>query len=697
MKYLTKFQTQDEYNDFIVSSAFCTPNVSKIGEGTSVEDCDVFFNPKSESKYLQMYALGDGEITFTIPDGNPVANIPSISYSKDNGEHWTTVNNVDGSEVVATVEVSMFDKVLFKSTCDSGTNWNSANTEAASYPAQFASTCKVNLGGNLASLMYGDDFEGKVTAKRSITHMFLRLFTNLQAVDASKLCLPYTTLTTGMYQKMFCDCTTLVKAPSTLPAKTCSTQAYYAMFYNCTSLREGPAIVATSVAKSAMTSMFYGCISLEEAPYLPAKTLADCCYMDMFNGCTSLTAIPAFVFNKITSQSCRRMFAGCSSLVAVPPLTSVTNTLGVSGCQAMFSACTSLRDVATFPTAACGAYCYGHMYNGCTSLTGLPSSLNVTLSAYCFCSTFGETKVDNAHLPTLPKTSLADGCYYGMFVYCTGITTGPALPAATLKASCYREMFYGCTNLTAAPALTAATTYAAGCFANMFALCSKLVNPPAMNATFPTNASACSAMFLSCTSLSATPQLTISTIGGLGCAAMFKGCTALKTNRLTMNVTAIGSKGMMEMFNGCTGLTDSFISSINVSLTGTIGTSGLYATFKDCKLITTAPTLTVPTLAAGGMASCFAGCTALVNGPDLVATALPSKSNCYSYMFDGCSSLARVKAMFTTTPATNLTNNWMRNVLNASSCIFIKNASATWTTRSAHGVPTNWTIQTASA
>ena len=51
--------------------------------------------------------------------------------------------------------------------------------------------------------------------------------------------------------------------------------------------------------------------------------------------------------------------------------------------------------------------------------------------------------------------------------------------------------------------------------------------------------------------------------------------------------------------------------------------------------------------------------------------------------------------MFTTTPSDLYTNNWVQNV--ASTGTFVKNSSATWTTTGVHGVPSGWTVQTASA
>ena len=55
--------------------------------------------------------------------------------------------------------------------------------------------------------------------------------------------------------------------------------------------------------------------------------------------------------------------------------------------------------------------------------------------------------------PELPATTLAAGCYGGMFYGCTGLTEAPELPATTLVDWCYGEMFSGCTNLSSVTCL----------------------------------------------------------------------------------------------------------------------------------------------------------------------------------------------------------------------------------------------------
>jgi hypothetical protein len=49
----------------------------------------------------------------------------------------------------------------------------------------------------------------------------------------------------------------------------------------------------------------------------------------------------------------------------------------------------------------------------------------------------------------LPATTLAEACYYNMYVGCSSLVEAPALPATDLTGApdCYNSMFKDCTNL----------------------------------------------------------------------------------------------------------------------------------------------------------------------------------------------------------------------------------------------------------
>ena len=257
----------------------------------------------------------------------------------------------------------------------------------------------------------------------------------------------------------------------------------------------------------------------------------------------------------------------------------------------------------------------------------------LTLSSYTFKGLFQNSRIVNANDLLIPATTLANNCYQYMFYYCRSLTTAPVLPATTMAKYCYDSMFQGCTSLTTAPTLSA-TTLANNCYQYMFQDCTSLTTAPTLSAT--TLAHYCYAyMFRYCTSLNTAPVLPATTMKNYCYASMFQGCTSL----------------------------------------------------------TTAPTLSATTLANYCYAGMFSGCTSLTMAPVLPARTLVSY--CYATMFNGCTSLSYIKAMFTTSPATSYTNAWVTNV--KSTGTFVKNSAATWNVTGVNGIPSGWTVRTASS
>ena len=207
------------------------------------------------------------------------------------------------------------------------------------------------------------------------------------------------------------------------------------------------------------------------------------------------------------------------------------------------------------------------------------------------------------------------------------------LPATALATSCYQNMFYNCASLTTAPELPA-TTLAGSCYNGMFSGCTSLTTAPELPAT--TLKSSCyQNMFSDCTSLTTAPELPATTLATYCYQDMFSDCTSL----------------------------------------------------------TTAPELPATTLANYCYNGMFIGCTSLTTAPELPATTLATY--CYNGMFQNCSRLNYIKAMFTTPPSNTYTRQWVSGV--SSTGTFVKNSAATWTTTGVNGVPTGWTVETASA
>ena len=281
-----------------------------------------------------------------------------------------------------------------------------------------------------------------------------------------------------------------------------------------------------------------------------------------------------------------------------------------------------------------------------------------TLGADCYDEMFGDcTELTIA--PELPATTLADYCYYQMFIGCTGLSRAPQLPATILADYCYYYMFQGCTSLTQAPELPA-TTLAEGCYGSMFEGCSSLTTAPVLPAT---------------------------TLEDHCYEQMFKGCTSI-TTASELSATTLTQNCYKGMFDGCTSLVTA------PALSATTLASYCYGSmFSDCTSLTQAPTLPATTLTSHCYSSMFWGCTNLTTAPELPATTLVS--SCYDFMFYNCSKLNYIKAMFTTKPSSSYTGSWVNGV--AATGTFVKNSSATWSVTGANGVPTGWTVETASS
>ena len=165
---------------------------------------------------------------------------------------------------------------------------------------------------------------------------------------------------------------------------------------------------------------------------------------------------------------------------------------------------------------------------------------------------------------------------------------------------------------------------------------------------------------------------------------MFSGCTNLISAPALPAIT-LTDACYMAMFNGCTSLTTA------PELPATTLANQCYRNmFVGCTSLTTAPKLSATTLVYGCYSYMFLNCTSLTVAPELPATTLAY--NCYTYMFQGCTNLNYIKAMFTTTPSTTYTSNWVTGV--ASSGTFVKNAAATWDVNGVNGIPTGWTVET---
>ena len=328
----------------------------------------------------------------------------------------------------------------------------------------------------------------------------------------------------------------------------------------------------------------------------------------------------------------------------------------------LFSGCTSLveADKLLLPATTLANRCYYSMFLGCTSLEQAPELPARELADRCYQYMFQDCS-SLATAPELPATTLVDGCYYAMFSGCTSLIQAPKLPATTLESDCYTYMFYGCKSLTTAPELPA-TSLTIDCYMYMFTRCRSLTTAPELPATIMTEG-CYSSMFAGCTSLIHAPELPATKMAK-GCyAGMFESCSSL-TTAPELPATTLANYCYSSMFGGCTSL----IHAPSVLPARTLASSCYTFMFNDCISLTTAPELPATTLVGG----------------------------CYYQMFYDCTNLNYIKAMFTTRPETSYsapTYAWLSGV--ASGGTFVANSTATWTSsiyRDPSTVPEGWTI-----
>ena len=663
--------------------------------------------------------------------------------------------------------------------------------------------CYYGMFQNCTSLVTAPELPATTLAASCYRAMFYGCSSLTAAPD-----LPATELAEECYYSMFTRCSGLTQTPASLPATTLATSCYYAMFYACSQLTTAPELPATTLAERCYESMFYECSSLITAPELPATTLTLACYHWMFHSCTSLTTAPDLPATTLTEDCYNCMFYNCPSLMAAPDIPATTvapyccyamfsggctslttgpqmlpaTTLAESCYQFMFWGCSSLTNAPELPATNLAPLCYYSMFERCSSLTTAPQLPATELAEDCYRYMFWSC-TSLAEAPELPATALTKGCYYNMFGACESLETAPDLPATELADSCYTYMFSGSLNLKYVKAL-ATNISASGCV-------DEWLRDVAANGTFiksaqmndwPTGISGIPEGWTvendGATLISASKYLTFTSEGltVIGMENVADNAPVLyysedldtwkQWDYDTLHVKS--SRPLYFCGNNPNGVSitrsediaySSFTASgdyfsvsgdmmslldPNNDLTAMPSTGGFVYLFKDCSLLTSAPSLPATVLSYGCYAGLFYGCSNLTEAPVLPATEMKAASyiimfsgcsslttapelpattlddSCYSQMFEGCTSLAEAPELPATTlvqacysgmfkdctslsrivcKATDISAqsclvDWVNNV--SSQGTFVKSIGVQWP-EGVSGIPEGWTVQDAEA
>ena len=453
-----------------------------------------------------------------------------------------------------------------------------------------------------------------------------------------------------------------------------------------------------------------------------------------------------------------KQFVMTGSIAASGNIMSLLNfstTLTAYAFYYLFQGCTSLTQAPELPADTLATGCYNTMFHS-TSITTAPALPATTLTAECYTSMFYNC-ASLTQAPVLPATTLADSCYYAMFSGCTSLTTAPELPATTLAISCYSFVFNNCSKLNYVKAMFT-TNPATGSYITMWLGNVSPTGTFVKNsaATWTNDDAKIPTGWTVQVEGGVTPgpeperDYLCFTSTGNSTVAMTEvnKLTDISKNKViqykindgqwqTWNLSAVSlvdgdkmylkSDDTMPISEGYTGfrrfdMTGSIAASGNVmsllNFSDTLPSYVFYCLFEYCSVLTTAPALPATTLTEGCYYSMFSYCSSLIQAPALPATTLADhcydamfqectslttapelpattlKASCYSYMFNGCTKLNYVKAMFTSVSVTIYSLNlWLENV--SPTGTFVKNSAATWTNDDA-GIPTGWTVQTAS-
>ena len=261
---------------------------------------------------------------------NKTPNNPTLSYSLDDGETWTTTT-ISGTVTFGTINTGQ--KIIFKGNNKRlATAWDTYN--------YFNATKQFKVYGNVMSLLFGDNFvNNSEFFGEGTTHNFAGLFYGRTTlIDASNLILPALTCTTSCYNGMFRGATNLVYGPKLLPALDVPQDGYSSMFEGCTSLVEAPEILATTVSgNTALNRMF--CMNrnskvtaaMTKGPILRITNTSDYSntYQQLFCGNGNLVEIT--ILRSGTSLSFTNWLNNVSSTGVIKTLSGTTFTSGVNG------------------------------------------------------------------------------------------------------------------------------------------------------------------------------------------------------------------------------------------------------------------------------------------------------------------------------------------------------------------------------
>ena len=343
--------------------------------------------PKEQPNYLCFTALESGTFTLTIGANLSTSLLSYVEYSL-NGRTWVKTDNVYSTTVtITTPTVNAGDKVYWRGSGTRNSPTRDTNTNNKSI---FSSTCKFDISGNIASYLFGKNYQNVALAYRAFVGLFMNC-TNL--VNAQDLVIDPVTTTYDDFAYLFYGCTSLLTSPdlSNIPINE---YIFAGTFQGCTSLVSTSELPQTALMRNCYYSMYMGCTALTVPSPIGAKVFKQSSCSQMYYGCTHLTKAAAMTVDDAENSAFLGMYQGCTLLTDAENIT-INSFSGTNICQNMFRQCSSLVDkIPTINASSITNGCFTYMYYMCSNLTKAHSFPALTLLPTCYSFMYHSTKVN---------------------------------------------------------------------------------------------------------------------------------------------------------------------------------------------------------------------------------------------------------------------------------------------------------------
>lgn len=614
--------------------------------------------------------------TVSIKKSNSGAPTLTVYYSKDL-QTWTALSST--STTARTVSLAAWETVYFKCTTN---NWGTISGTSMYSNKIFFGSAHV-MGGNIMSLLYGDNFVGKkVFPNENVECIFYALFSgNTACRDASQLVLPVTHIesTTGLMGK----------------------RCYCSMFEDCSNLQHGPQVDLRFRDASnpielerCMERFLKGCSRLKDV-HICLQNLNDC-YYDIFLSTTYLDGLVWYDYSGKPISSA----PASVSIVKLPAMydSNYNRVIGItSNTMGEINSITDSNSVKIFDDIREKEYFYiENTYAGTNTITFTtntegtpPSGKYATSVEYSTDKVHWNTLTFNTSTPQTVQISQNQKLYLrnntGYFSYYDNTNKY----YTKISGSASHNIGGNIASLLDYTHIST-VSYGIGSFAFLFSYDTYLDYATNLIIDRTYVSDWCFGQAFERSGIKEICDFnSVCNVGRTAFNGMFQHSSLVHAPDFD-NLVSTGVRSAFSWYcHDCTSLvsTGSFKSLIRV------GPYGFNQAFTNCTSLTTVmsmPLFSNTRLETYSFNRTFSGCTSLKNGVD-VRGATTVDSVAFVQCYDDCSSLETVYAPTVSSWTTSIYSNWMRNVKANGS--FYYRGSATVPTGN-NGRPSSWTLVT---